>query len=146
MWTDLHISHKAVCSVDQSSYFEFLESDAQYPVSRRATERSEPIPACHRLPYILWRHFGTRDIFIDINSLVTVVPLHFSCETNKNHNNVSRRILSAVVLRTTENHKEAMYLSAERKLYIALLNDSGRGRDFCIFKLATNLTHTLMQF
>ena len=72
----------AVSSIHKGTNFELLESDTENPVSRSTTERSKAVPACHRFPYVLWRHFRTRNIFVDINGLVAVVPFDLGCERN----------------------------------------------------------------
>jgi len=72
----------AVSSIHKGTNFELLESDTENPVSRGTTERSKAVPACHRFSYVLWRHFRTRNVFIDVNGLVAVVPLDLSCGTD----------------------------------------------------------------
>lgn len=71
----------AVSCVHKGTNFELLESDAENPVAWSPTEGSEAIPTCHRLPYVLWRHFRAGDIFIDVHCLVAVVPFHLGCGT-----------------------------------------------------------------
>lgn len=66
--------------IDQSAHFELLEPYPEYPIPRRPSERTEPVPACHRLPKGLWSHLRGGHVLIDVHCLVAVVVLGIACE------------------------------------------------------------------
>ncbi|KAF7266555.1 hypothetical protein GWI33_020063 [Rhynchophorus ferrugineus] len=76
--THLHKTAFAMAAIQQGSHFEFVKLYPQDPVLRRASKRSEPIPACHGFAEIVVCHLWTSDILINIHRFITVVFLEIS--------------------------------------------------------------------